>query len=143
MIEGSCLCGAVRYTAREVAGPMANCHCGMCRKAHGASFSTILPVTRAGFTWTAGEAQLSHHESSPGKRRWFCSRCGSQLVSTRDGDDASLLLRAGCIDRGFDGRPVAHGWVGSKAPWTEVDDELAVFERGFPGAPPGADDESA
>jgi hypothetical protein len=24
---------------------------------------------------------------TPGKRRWFCSRCGSQLVSTRDAND--------------------------------------------------------
>ena len=41
---------------------------------------------------------LDHHESSPGKRRWFCGRCGSQLISTRDDNEDSLLLRAGCID---------------------------------------------
>jgi len=139
MIEGSCLCGGVRYRAEGAAGPLANCHCQMCRKAHGSAFSTILPVERAGFFWLSGEDQLAHFESSPGKRRWFCSRCGSQLISTRDADDASLLLRAGCIDGGHETGPVAHGWVEFMAPWYQISDDLRRFERGFPGAPPGVE----
>jgi hypothetical protein len=111
----------------------------MCRKAHGSAFSTILPVEREGFAWTQGEAELSHYESSPGKRRWFCSHCGSQMISTREGDDANLLLRAGCIDALDGQQPVAHGWVEFKAPWHEIDDELPRFERGFPSSPPGVE----
>lgn len=139
MIEGSCLCGAIRYRAAGAAGPMVHCRCRMCRKAHGAAFSTILPVGREGFRWITGEDLLRHYESSPGKRRWFCGRCGSQLISTRDGDQASLLLRAGCIDRGYDRKPVAHGWVEFKAPWHEIRDDLVQFARAFPGAPPGVE----
>lgn len=139
MIEGSCLCGAVRYEVAAAAGPMGNCHCAMCRKTHGSAYSSILPARRDGFRWTAGEALLRGYESSPGKRRWFCSTCGSQLVSTRDADAGTILLRAGCIDAGVDAGPVAHGWVGSKAPWWEIGDELPRFESGFPGSPPGAD----
>ena len=112
----------------------------MCRKAHGSAFSSILPVAREGFRFTAGEELLSGYESSPGKRRWFCSRCGSQLTSTRDSDTKGLLLRAGCIDRGALEGPVAHGWVGSKAPWFEIPDSLPCFERGFPGAPSATGD---
>jgi GNAT superfamily N-acetyltransferase len=118
---------------------MAHCHCVQCRKAHGAAFSTILPVARAGFRWLCGEDLLAHFESSPGKRRWFCSRCGSQLISTRDGDETSLLLRAGCIDSGYDGAPVAHGWVEFGASWYEPADALPRFDRGFPGSPPPAE----
>jgi|SRR5581483_144198 len=129
MIEGSCLCGAVRYEAERPAAPMVHCHCGMCRKAHGAAFSTILPV--AGFRWTSGDEHRRSFESSPGKRRWFCGRCGSQLASTREATDA-VLLRAGCIDRGYDGKPVAHGWVEYKATWHDITDELRQFPRGFP-----------
>lgn len=135
MIEGSCLCGGIRYRA-EASGPMAHCHCGMCRKAHGSAFSTLLPVASETFRWVAGEELLSHFESSAGKRRWFCSRCGSQLASTREGAGGNVLLRAGCIDSGFEGRAVAHGWVSSKASWHEITDALARFEEGFPGAPP-------
>ncbi|MGH0030678.1 MAG: GFA family protein [Myxococcota bacterium] len=137
MIAGSCLCGAVRYEATTRAGPMGACHCTMCRKAHGSAFSSVQPVARDGFRFTAGESELRAYESSPGKRRWFCGRCGSPIVSTRDADDATLLLRAGCVDDGLAEGPVAHGWVGSKAPWYEIADALPRFERGFPGAPPG------
>jgi len=44
MLRGSCLCGGVRY---EIAGPLSgalNCHCSMCRKAHGAAFRTAWPL---------------------------------------------------------------------------------------------------
>ncbi len=140
MISGSCLCGRVRYRAERAAGPMANCHCEMCRKAHGSAFSTILPVERSGFVWTAGEELLTGFESSPGKRRWFCSRCGSQIISTRDADEHALLLRAGCIDEApAIAKPVAHGWVGSMASWHRITDDLPQFENGFPGSPPGVE----
>jgi len=139
MIEGSCLCGSIRYLAEKPKAPMVHCHCQMCRKAHGSAFSTILPVEQAGFRWTCGEALLAHYQSSPGKRRWFCTRCGSQLISTRDADAVSLLLRAGCIDGGFDGQPVAHGWTDFMAPWYSIEDDLSRFQRGFPGAPPGVE----
>ena len=139
MIEGSCLCGGIRYRAEQSAGPMAHCHCQQCRKAHGAAFSSILPVEREGFRWTEGETRLAHFESSPGKRRWFCGHCGSQLISTRDADDDTLLLRAGCIDRGYQSEGVAHGWIESRAPWYRIRDELPQFERGFPGSPSGDD----
>ena len=139
MIEGSCLCGGVRYRAEQPAGPMAHCHCQQCRKAHGAAFSTILPVEKKGFRWTQGQSRLAYFESSPGKRRWFCGRCGSQLISTRTSDDATLLLRAGCIDRGHGAGGVAHGWVDSMAPWYRIKDELPQFARGFPAAPSSGD----
>lgn len=143
MIAGSCLCGGVRYRAARRAGPMGNCHCSMCRKAHGAAFSTIQPVRREGFAWESGEALLRGYESSPGKRRWFCSRCGSHDASTRDAERDTLLLRAGSIESGAEAGPVAYGWVGSKAPWFEITDGLPVFERGFPGAAPGTKGEKA
>jgi hypothetical protein len=139
MIEGSCLCGSARYQAETVAGPMAICHCGMCQKAHGTAFATILPVAKQGFRWLAGEEFVTHFESSPGKRRWFCSQCGSHLISTRDENEEGLLLRAGSIDSGCDSKPVAHGRVEFIASWYEIADDLQQFERGFPGAPPGAE----
>jgi hypothetical protein len=112
----------------------------MCRKAHGSAFSSIVASDRSGFRWSAGESLLSKFESSPGKWRWFCSRCGSQLISTRDAKRDSVLLRAGCIDSGHREPGVAHCWVGSKAPWYEITDELPRFERGFPGAPTGSEE---
>lgn len=37
------------------------------------------------FTWISGEEKLSAYESSPGKKRYFCSNCGSQLLAIKEG----------------------------------------------------------
>ncbi len=139
MISGSCLCGAIRYETQATVGPLGHCHCQWCRKAHGSAFSSILPVARSGFRWVSGEDRLSSYESSPGKHRWFCSHCGSQLIATRDENRDSLLLRAGCIDAGWAKPGVAHGWVGFKASWYAIADELPQFDREFPGSAKGVD----
>ena len=141
MIKGSCLCGEVQYEAENTSGPMAHCHCRICRKAHGSAFSTVLPVSAEGFRWISGETALSHFESSPGKRRWFCPKCGSQVISSRDSIPEAVLLRAGSIDSGYSEGAVAHLWVESMPPWNTLTDELVQFKRGAPGAPPGVEDE--
>ena len=84
MIKGSCLCGRVAY---EIAGPLTdvvNCHCGMCRKAHGAAFRTRATVQAADFKWTRGENHITWYCSSPGNYRGFCEACGTPLLSRLD-----------------------------------------------------------
>src|ERR1700756_1799798 len=83
MLTGSCLCGSVAYEVDAPAGPIVHCHCTTCRKTHGAAFSTVMPVPRAAFRWLRGQELLSSFESSPGKLRRFCTRCGSHIVADR------------------------------------------------------------
>ena len=54
MVEGSCLCGAVRYRIRGELGPIALCHCSMCRKTSGTAFATNATVACAAFELLAG-----------------------------------------------------------------------------------------
>ena len=44
MLEGSCLCGSIRYEIQGKLGPSLHCHCVQCRKASGASFATNASV---------------------------------------------------------------------------------------------------
>jgi len=131
-IRGSCLCGSVAYECGPALGPMGHCHCPKCRKAHGAAFSTTVRVARAGFRWLSGEDLLESFESSPGKRRSFCSRCGSHLVAGWDGQDA-LILRVGCVDGDPGVRPVVHIWTSLAAEWYEIDAQLPCLAEGAPG----------
>ncbi|CAD5107429.1 GFA family protein [Zestomonas carbonaria] len=81
-MSGSCLCWAVRYEITGSFKLLGNCHCSMCRKAHGAAFVTWGIVDPDQFHWGAGKEFVHGYESSPGNRRCFCKQCGSPLVST-------------------------------------------------------------
>lgn len=126
-LKGSCLCGGVRY---EISGPLKgalNCHCSMCRKAHGAAFRSRAAVNACDFSWQQGESLVRYFESSPGTYRGFCSVCGSNLISRFDGrDDYGLALGSLDDDPGI--KPQCHVFVGAKAPWHDIGDELPQFE---------------
>ena len=133
MIRGSCLCGRVAYEAQALCGPIGHCHCRTCRKAHSAAFATTAPVEPDAFRWTRGDDVRHAFESSPGKSRWFCSNCGSQLVSERT-DPREIRLRIGSVDEGLEGaRPVRHIWVSHQPSWDlGPDDRLPRFPEGPP-----------
>ena len=127
-LNGSCLCGKIRYRINGPLHSVLNCHCSMCRKAHGAAFRTRAAVKTAEFEWLDGEALLTRYESSPGEHRSFCSRCGSNLVTTFDAKPDWLGFPLGTLDDDPGVKPEFHVFVGSKAPWHEITDDLPQWE---------------
>lgn len=124
MIHGSCLCGSVRYEIRGPLGRASNCYCSMCRKAHGAAFGTYARVQRSDFRLLSGEDAIASYASTPGVTRTFCRRCGSTLQFVSADRPASFALALGTLDDDPGVRPEAHIFVGSKAPWVEIADDL-------------------
>jgi ADP-ribosyl-[dinitrogen reductase] hydrolase len=116
MLTGSCLCGAVAYQADAPLERIVHCHCRTCRKTHATAFSSVTAVPREKFCWTRGEDVLSAYESSPGKFRRFCSRCGSHLMAERVAQPF-VMLRLGCLDTAVDERPQVHIWRSDAASW--------------------------
>ncbi len=131
MLRGGCLCGAVRYEIRAAPWTMYHCHCGTCRKASGASFATNLVVAADDFVVVAGADALGAWESSPGKRRHFCRTCGSPIFSRGEATKAIVSVRAGTVDGDPGLRPSVHAYVASKAPWTDIRDDLAQKPESF------------
>lgn len=129
MIEGSCLCGAVGYQYEGDFGTITVCHCSDCRKAQGSSSVIAAPVERGMFRWTRGEELIAEFESSPGKKRAFCSRCGSPLYSRKDDLPGVLRLRMGTIDTPTEAAPVAHIFATNLPQWAAIDDDLPRYER--------------
>jgi len=130
MLEGSCLCGAVRYRAEGPLQQMARCHCRECRKASGAEFATNGTVNAAGFEIVQGADAIREYESSPGNFRVFCGACGSPLYKRWAADPGRLRLRLGCLDTdAIDERPLAHVYVGEKPEWSEITDALPQFDK--------------
>jgi len=130
MYTGSCLCGTVQY---EVDGPfmmMANCHCSMCRKHHGAMFSTFASAPDSGFRWISGQDNIETYPSSEHGRRPFCRTCGSVTPMLLPAMNL-VFVPAGNLDGDPGLRPAMHMFAGSRAEWYPITDDLPQHE-GYP-----------
>jgi hypothetical protein len=132
MLTGRCLCGDVRYEISAPLGPVIYCHCSQCRRASGSAFATNASVAAKSFRITSGKDRLVEYESSPGKLRRFCGRCGSPVSSRMRDVPEIVRVRLGLLDGDPGDRPVAHLHAGSKAPWFEITDDLPRFEKAEP-----------
>ena len=137
VITGRCLCGNVRFQITGSLGPIVHCHCAQCRQATGTAFATNANVRRDEIAFTSGFDGITQYESSPGKFRAFCSRCGSPIYSRTDSDPDHLRIRLGTLDGEPGRRSLAHCWVSSKAPWFAITDALPQFPEGPPPRPAG------
>jgi hypothetical protein len=128
MVTGSCFCGTVRY---EVSGPfesMVNCHCSMCRKHHGAGFATYVSAPLERFRWVSGEDKLIQYQSSQDGVRNSCGLCGSTVPMTAP-KFSRVFLPAGPLEGELGISPGAHIFVGSKAPWYTITDDLPQHDE--------------
>jgi len=123
MLEGSCLCGAVRYRIDHAVEEVTHCHCSMCRKAHGAAFASYAGVPLAAFRFTRGEELVVRYPSSPGVMRTFCGRCGAtlQFIDERIGEIGVAL---GTLDSPLGAVRQTHIFVDSRADWYRIQDDL-------------------
>ena len=132
MLDGKCLCGGVHLRVDGKLGPAVFCHCSQCRKASGSAFACNASVRSKYLHFESGRELIREFESSPGKLRAFCSRCGSPIYSRVRSDPDTFRLRLGMLDGDPGRRPLAHCWVSAKAPWFEIADALPQFESAPP-----------
>jgi hypothetical protein len=125
-MKGSCLCGAVAYEVDQLDMPIGHCSCETCRKAHAAAFTTTAGVYRTHFRWLSGEDKLTAYESSLGKRRYFCSICGSHIVSIRD-NQAHVILRVATLDEDPGPRPEVHIFRSHEVPWLDYQECIPSY----------------
>lgn len=131
-MKGSCLCKTVQYEVDRMDMPIVHCHCITCQKAQGAAFATIASVKREHFRWTTGEASLTSYESSPGKIRWFCSRCGTPLIAERR-TLPSVAIRAATLDVDPGVRPALRIWRSHDVPWLHDEASVQSYDEWQPG----------
>ena len=133
-LTGSCLCGAVRFTILGPLGQTLNCHCSICRKAHSSAFRTRSAVRSEQLSWISGEESIGRYPSSPSTVRCFCTICGTRLHSEYPDHPGMFGVPLGLFDNDPGVRPEAHIFVGSKAPWFEITDDLPQH-AGMPPPP--------
>lgn len=135
MIQGSCLCGGIRFEVESV--PLISlCHCSKCRKAHGAAFRPAAMVPLDQFRLTSGRDLMQRYETPPGGyTAVFCRICGSTAPRVME-ERGIVSIPAGLLDGDPGVRPALHIFVGSKAPWWEITDAAPQFEEWVPGFEP-------
>jgi hypothetical protein len=127
VLAGACECGAVRYRVEDAFLYAANCHCSNCRAATGSAFKAFAGIERDKLELTDGlDSLLVFGEDYLNNTR--CGVCGSLLFSVvRDG--AYVHVALGSLVDAPSIRPTEHIFVGSKAPWFEITDDLPQSEE--------------
>jgi hypothetical protein len=127
MLAGRCECRAVRYVVPDEFLYAANCHCSNCRASTGSAFKAFaaierekLEVVEGGDTLLVWGGEDANHTR--------CGICGSPLYSVvRDGEYVHVALGSLVDDPTI--RPGEHIFVGSKADWFEITDDLPQSEE--------------
>jgi hypothetical protein len=128
VLAGKCRCGAVRYEVLDEFVYAANCHCSECRAATGSAFKAFAGIEREKLTITEGfdEDVAVFGEEHLNDTR--CAACGSFLFSVvRNG--AYVHVSMGSLVDTPSIRPTEHIFVGSKAPWFEITDDLPQHDE--------------
>lgn len=127
MLAGRCYCGAVHYRVEDAFVYASNCHCSNCRAATGSAFKPFAGIELEKLEITRG-ADTLHVVGDELLNDTRCADCGSLLFSVvREGEWAHVAL--GSLADTPTLPPVKHIFVGSKAPWFEIADDLPRFEE--------------
>jgi hypothetical protein len=134
-LTGGCLCGAVRYRITAAAVEALYCHCGMCRRAHGAPVVAWLTVPLSGFVVTAGNPAA--YRSSARAWRHFCGNCGTPLTWREAEDPKFVDISIASLDHPEAAEPTLHLWAESRIAWFDTADDrprYATDERPRPAS---------
>ncbi len=127
LLSGHCLCAQVQYQVADAFVYALNCHCSSCRRATGSAFKAFAGIGRDQLRVTHGAERLRiygqalNHDAR-------CDQCGSLLYSlVQEGTFVHVTL--GTLTDAPTIQPSAHIFVGSKAPWFTITDDLPQHQE--------------
>lgn len=121
VLEGGCLCGAVRYRSDGEPINIRACHCRRCQKATGSSFYARVMVPRDSVEMTG---PVGRFDAGTGVVRGFCKECGTSLFTERPAM-GGMGLSLGSLDDPNRSKPTQHIWWSAKQEWLNIEDDLA------------------
>jgi hypothetical protein len=130
VLRGRCVCNAVLY---EIPDEFVNayfCHCSNCRALTGSAFLPVGRIEREKLTVTNGADSLLVDGDSDSAYEVRCARCFSLVYWTsRDG---YFGVPYGTLIDEPTLKPMYHQFVGSKASWYEIHDDLPRHDERAP-----------
>jgi hypothetical protein len=127
ILNGRCECGAVEYEVSDEFLYALNCHCSSCRAHTGSAFKPFGGIEETKLRITRGADRLLVWGDADGKNHTRCGVCGSPLYSAVG--EGRVHVALGSLRDEPSLRPTRHIFVGSKAPWFEITDELPQAEE--------------
>ena len=120
------MCGDIAFEIEGIVSDIGQCHCSRCRKSTGTAHATTLLTSTKSFRWLSGESLVRTHTIESGYDTAFCDHCGSPMPKFRG---KVYAVPVGSLNDDPRVKPVFHAFVGSKAPWFEIFDDLPQHEQ--------------
>ncbi|KAL1872721.1 hypothetical protein Daus18300_004267 [Diaporthe australafricana] len=121
MVEGGCVCGAVRVKSTGEVKAKSICHCLDCRKTTGSVFSTNIVVAGDGFSLTKGTPKQFAKTADSGKTitSFFCGDCGTTIWRETESYGDSKIIKVGTLDGDAleDASPAVELFVRNRPSW--------------------------
>lgn len=118
---GGCLCGAIRFEARDAAHKPHTCSCKMCQRHSGALTTAWVEFDKEVITWTGPGGAPSVYRSSDYSSRAFCPACGSSIGTIDDAPVIGLLLGVFDKTNSADLIPTSHSYRSARPKWWHVE----------------------
>lgn len=132
-LSGSCLCGAVRYSADPTKTLHYLCHCGDCRRYGGSAGHYAIVVASTELT-VEGEPRVWTKVADSGREvaRHFCGDCGGHLFTSPWPEATRYSIKAGTLDNPSAYKPTSETWATSRVEWADLPADREIFDTGFP-----------
>jgi hypothetical protein len=128
-LQGSCLCGGVRFELREPPDRLRYCHCASCKKLSGGGGTVNVRMRSTAVRILEGEDLIQTYQPPEGSAKTFCLACGSNLFGGGWPESEHCSVRVTALDEPVGYLPGAHLYVRSVAAWEQLpDDGLERFE---------------
>ena len=135
ILEGGCLCGAIRY---RLSGPslfVSQCCCKDCQKATGTGHTTIIGIHNSQLALDGIPATYTNEGDTGGKvTRHFCGTCAGRLYTSGDLPGEMIMVQAGSLDDPNAVAPESVIYLKDAPTWDRFDPDLPKFE-GMPDRP--------
>ncbi len=130
IIEGGCVCGAVKYIISEKPLFTQACHCKDCKVITGSSYVVNTSVFESSLKIT-GELSKCELIAGSGKKAtvYFCKRCGVYIYTNYETAVGRLTVRTKTFSNPELYPPQAHIFLKDKDPWIKIVDQNICFEK--------------
>ncbi len=132
MYKGTCLCGTIKFKIIGQIEDIIYCHCSECRKAQGSAFATNANIAVSDFVFLSGEQNLTRYQVNKDQSKFFCTTCGSPIMSKKKSKPNQIRIRLGTIQDNIKERPMAHIFTQSKANWETICGHLPQYKTHKP-----------